>query len=91
MLKEFRDNGIYSDVFGALTETHHCWERAHCPLWYIFQKENLWPISKELHKIIHNKAPSDMTPLEKKYYDAIQKRKEKLQNDEKIYTSLNPA
>jgi hypothetical protein len=91
LLKDCRENGIFSDDFGLLVETHHCWSRAHCPLWYVFQRENLWPISKELHKIIHDKAPSDMTPLEKQYYDKIQQIKEKLQNDEKIYTYLNPA
>jgi hypothetical protein len=91
MLKECRENGPYSDPFGVIVETHHCWSRAKCPLWFIFQKENLWPISKELHYVIHNKAPSDMAPLEKQYYDAIQKQKEKLQNDEKIYASLSPA
>jgi hypothetical protein len=91
MLKEFENQGIFWDDFGVLAETHHCWSRAHCPLWLIFQKENLFPISKELHRIIHDKAPSDMAPLEKQYYDAIQKQKEKLQNDEKIYTSSNPA
>ncbi len=91
MLKECRENGPYSDPFGVFTETHHCWSRAKCPLWLIFQKENLWPISKELHKIIHDKAPSKMKPLEKWYYDLIQEQKEKLQNDEKIYTSSNPA
>jgi len=91
ILKEFRDEGAFRDDFGVIVETHHCWSRAHCPLWLIFQKENLFPISKELHRIIHDKAPSKMTPLEKQYYDAIQKQKEKLQNDEKIYTSSSPA
>lgn len=78
MLKECRENGPYSDPFGVIVETHHCWPRSKCPLWMIFQRENLWPISKELHRIIHDKAPSDMTPLESGYYNEIQARKEKL-------------
>lgn len=82
---ECRENGIFSDIGGQLTEIHHIWSRAQCPKWFIFQKENLIAISRELHYAIHNKAYSDMTEGERVYYDYFQEVKEKLKQDNDNY------
>lgn len=83
---ECRENGIFSDDFGQLSEIHHAWHRSHAPLWYLFQKENMFPISHDFHiGVIHGKAPSDMTPKEREYYDHFQDVKEKLKQENKDY------
>jgi hypothetical protein len=79
---ELRENGIYYDEFGPLTEIHHVWERSHCPLWYTFQPENMVAVSRELHHAIHNVAPSDMTSDIREYYDEFEIIKQQLINNE---------
>ena len=82
---ECRENGIFSDIGGPLTEIHHIWSRAQCPRWYVFQAENLVAISQKLHYAIHNKAYSDMTEAEKVYFDYFREVKEKLKQDNDNY------
>ena len=81
---ECREQGNFSDGYGALSEIHHAWPRSKAPLWYKFQRENMFPISQRLHYTIHFKAPSDMTPKEKEYYDYFREVKDRLkrENDE---------
>jgi hypothetical protein len=85
LMAELRENGVFSDGYGRITEVHHIWMRSHCPLWYIFQPENLYPISAELHQVIHCKAPGDMTPTEREYYDYFQQRIEQLKKENDAY------
>jgi len=82
---ECRENEIFSDIGGQLSEIHHIWSRAQCPKWYVFQRENLVPISSSLHFIIHYYAPSDMTPKEREYYDYFQEVKERLKQENDNY------
>jgi hypothetical protein len=83
----YMDSGVYSDDYGQFTEIHHAWYRSHAPLWYLFQPKNMFPISQWLHHIIHFKAPSDMTPKEREYYDRFQEVKEQLKQENADYES----
>jgi len=82
---ECREQGKFSDSYGALSEIHHAWARSHVPLWYKFQRENMFPISQWLHYTIHFKAPSDMTPKEREYYDHFQEVKDRLKEENDNY------
>lgn len=76
LLSELRDMGIFRDATGSLlTETHHCWERSHCPLWWIFQKENMLPISSAAHYAIHNFSKDQYTEDVKRIADQAEKRR----------------
>jgi hypothetical protein len=82
---ECRENEIFSDIGGKLTEIHHIWSRAQCPKWYVFQAENLIAISQKLHYVIHNKAYSDMNDAEKTYFDYFREVKERLKQENAEY------
>jgi len=82
---ECREKEIFSDIGGQLTEIHHIWSKAHCPLWYIFQKENLVAISQRLHYAIHNRAYSDMTEAEQDYYEYFKQVKDRLKQENTLW------
>jgi hypothetical protein len=84
---ECKENGIFSDIGGQLTEIHHIWSRAKCPLWYVFQKENLMPISQALHFAIHNRAYSDMTKAQQTYYEYLKQVKDRLKQENDDYNN----
>ena len=85
IFEECKENGIFSDIGGKLTEIHHIWSRAQCPKWYVFQAENLVAISQKLHYVIHNKAYSDMNDAEKTYFDYFREVKERLKQENDNY------
>ena len=78
LLAELHERDVYHDHLGLLCETHHLWSRSLCPLWYIFQRENLRPISNPLHRIIHTRSPSNMLETELQIYNEMNEIKEKL-------------
>jgi hypothetical protein len=87
IFSECKENGIFSDIFGQFSDIHHIWCRSQCPLWYVFQRENLVPISSRLHFIIHFYAPSDWNPKVLEYYDRLQEVKERLKRENADYES----
>ncbi len=38
----------------TVSDPHHIWPRSQCPLWYVFQKENIRFICRECHRAIHD-------------------------------------
>lgn len=42
---------------GILTQMHHMWYRSGCPLWYYFQKKNLFPLCNCCHDKEHGQCP----------------------------------
>ena len=82
---ENQERGNLFDEYGKMTEVHHPWPRAHCPLWFVFQRENMRTISPELHYAIHNLPLDKMDETQRAYVEEFAEIRRQLEEENRNY------